>query len=98
MNKIYIKKYIRKTIIEMKSSKEDRIQISKMKMESIWKNEGLEAINLEDAVEMYAFDLGYQNIILKDWFIELGEHLGIDVQSSHRLGVEANYANLVGNS
>jgi len=55
-------------------------------MRQIWKSEGLEATSLKGAVEMYAWDLGYQGVKLENWLVELGESLGVKVRSLYRSG------------
>lgn len=55
-------------------------------MEAIWKEESLEAATLPDAIEMYAWDLGYQKHPLPDWLIYLGKKYKVDVISNHKDG------------
>lgn len=58
-----------------------------MKMEEIWRDEGLEATTLEDAAEMYAYDLGYQGLqALPMWMIDLAKERRIDLISSFEQG------------
>lgn len=58
-----------------------------MKMEEIWRDESLEATTLEDAAEMYAYDLGYQGALkLPDWMLQLSKERKIDLVSSFEQG------------
>jgi hypothetical protein len=57
-------------------------------MEDIWHGEGLEAKTLPHAIEMYAWDLGYQGQKLEPWFIALGKIHNLDVRREHRKGLQ----------
>lgn len=59
---------------------------AKSQFEAIWRNEGIEARHLKDAVEMYAWEVGYAGESLQPWFVELGKLEGVDVRKEHRLG------------
>ena len=58
-------------------------------IEIIWRDEGLEATTLEDAIEMYAWELGYQRQVLPPWLMKLGEIFKIDVVHTHQDGKQA---------
>ena len=66
-------------------------EICRGKMEIIRRQESLEATNDKDAVEMYAFDLGYQKVPLEQWLVDYGKILGVDVQSEYDLGKSSDY-------
>ncbi len=52
------------------------------------RDEGLEADTLEDAIEMVAFDLGYQGVPLTPLLKRLGKRYRVDVLRSHKEGAE----------
>ncbi len=63
-------------------------------MQQAWKQEGLEAATLKDAIEMYAWDLGYNSLRdprykLPDWLAPLGKLEGVDVMAAFRKGQKA---------
>lgn len=59
---------------------------AKSYFEIIWRDEGIEARLLKDAVEMYAWETGYAGENLEPWFVELGRLEGVDVRKEHRHG------------
>jgi len=59
---------------------------AKNQFEIIWRDEGIEARYLKDAVEMYAWEVGYAGESLQPWFVELGRLEGVDVLKEHRQG------------
>lgn len=58
-------------------------------MKQVIIQEGLEATNVHDATEMYAWDLGYQGRQLPAWLIQLGKIERVDVEKEWRSGVAA---------
>ena len=59
------------------------------KLQSICRSEGLEATTVEDAIEMHAWDLGYQNEPIPDWLTYLGKQFKILVKKHHSDGRKA---------
>ena len=52
------------------------------------RDEGLEADTLEDAIEMAAFDLGYQGVPLNAMLKRLGKKYRVDVLRSYKEGAD----------
>ena len=50
------------------------------------RDEGIEANTLEDAIEMVAFDLGYQGVPLSPLLKRMGKKYRVDVEKSYKQG------------
>lgn len=69
-------------------SPEDQLRLALNELETIIQQEGLEAVDSKTAVEMAAFDAGYQRRRLPSWLLFLGTHFRIDVEAEYRKGLE----------
>lgn len=72
-------------------SDERKLEIAIGNLQSASKSEGLEATTVEGAIEMLAWDLGYQNYAIPDWLTYLGKQFKIPVKKEHTDGRKAAF-------
>lgn len=88
LNELYQQDMKKKGHAAGRSNKQLDIANARAMLERIWRDESLEATNEFDALEMFAFDWGYQGRPLPEWARVLGKAIGVDVDGEYKKGLE----------